>query len=233
MLNFEQFEVLSFDCYGTLIDWESGLLPILQSLLEKYHIKEDDHVILESFAQFEADIEKGEFINYRQVLKKVVKQFGVKYALRFTETELNSLGESLKNWPPFPDTVATLKQLKEKYKLAIISNVDDDLFAETAKHLAIEFDYVITAQQVKAYKPSTRNFEIARDRMGIAPEKWLHIAQSIYHDIVPAKSMGLSTIWVNRRQDKEGSGATLPAIAQPDLEVPDLQSLIMKINNVA
>ena len=229
MLNFEQFEVLSFDCYGTLIDWESGLLPILQSLLEKYHIKEHDRVLLESFAQFEADAEKGEFINYRQVLRKVVTQFGVKYALRFTETELNSLGESLKNWQPLHDTVAALKQLKEKYKLAIISNVDDDLFAETAKHLSIEFDYVITAQQVKAYKPSTRNFEIARDRMGIAPEKWLHIAQSIYHDIVPAKSMGLSTIWVNRRQDKEGSGATLPATAQPDLEVPDLPSLIRKI----
>jgi 2-haloacid dehalogenase len=229
MLNFEQFEVLSFDCYGTLIDWESGLLPILQSLLEKYHIKEDDRVLLESFAKFEADAEKETFINYRQVLRKVVTQFGVKYDLRFSETELNSLGESLKNWQPFPDTVDTLKQLKEKYKLAIISNVDDDLFAETAKHLAIEFDYVITAQQVKAYKPSTRNFEIARDRMGIAPEKWLHIAQSIYHDIVPAKSLGLSTIWVNRRKDKEGSGATLPAIAKPDLEIPDLQSLISKI----
>lgn len=229
MLNFQQFEVLSFDCYGTLIDWESGILPPLQSLLANYHIKERDRALLESFAQFEADAEKGEFINYRQVLRKVVTQLGIKYALSFTETELNSLGESLKNWQPFPDTVAALKQLKEKYKLAIISNVDDDLFAETAKHLPIAFDYVITAQQVKAYKPSTRNFEIARDRMGIAPEKWLHIAQSIYHDIVPAQSMGLSTIWVNRRKDKEGSGATLPATAKPDLEVPDLQSLISKI----
>ncbi|MGB3511612.1 MAG: HAD hydrolase-like protein, partial [Microcoleaceae cyanobacterium] len=114
----------------------------------------------------------------------------------------------------------------QKYRLAIISNIDDDLFADTAKHLQVEFDFVITAAQIKSYKPSKNNFEAAIQKMEIAPEKLLHIAQSIYHDIVPAKTIGLSTIWVNRRQGKEGFGATLPANGKPDLEVPNLKTLV-------
>ena len=119
--------------------------------------------------------------------------------------------------------------LKQRYKLAVISNIDDDLFAGTAKHLKVEFDWVITAEQVRSYKPSTRNFEMAIEKMGIAREKLLHVAQSLYHDIVPASSMGISTVWVNRRYDRTGFGATLPANAQPDLEVPDLKTLVEAI----
>jgi 2-haloacid dehalogenase len=100
------------------------------------------------------------------------------------------------------------------------------LFAGTAKHLKVEFDWLITAEQVRSYKPSTRNFEFAIETMGIAPEKLLHVAQSVYHDIVPAKALGISTVWVNRRHDKTGFGATMPASSQPDLEVPDLKTLV-------
>ena len=121
--------------------------------------------------------------------------------------------DSIKNWQPFPDTVAALEALKQKYKLAVISHIDDDVFAATAKHLKVEFDWLITAEQVRSYKPSTRNFEIALETMGISADKLLHVAQSIYHDIVPATSMGISTVWVNRRHDKTGFGATLPAVS--------------------
>ena len=116
-----------------------------------------------------------------------------------------------------------------KYKLAVISNIDDDLFADTAKHLKVELDWLITAEQVRSYKPSTRNFEIALETMGIAPENLLHVAQSVYHDIVPAASMGISTVWVNRRHEKTGFGATLPTSGQPDWEVPDLKTLVEAI----
>ncbi|MEG4023977.1 HAD-IA family hydrolase [Microcoleus sp. S13C4] len=137
--------------------------------------------------------------------------------------------DSIKNWQPFPDTVAALTALKQKYKVAVISNIDDDFFAATAKHLKFEFDWLITAEKVRSYKPSTRNFEIALETMGISTDKLLHVAQSIYHDIVPAASMGISTVWVNRKHDKAEFGATLPASGQPDLEVPDLKTLIEAI----
>lgn len=138
---------------------------------------------------------------------------------------MDALPNSLQFWPPFPDTTEALLRLKARYKLAIISNVDDDLFAASARQLGVPFDHVITAQQVRSYKPSHNNFERALERVGVAREQVLHVAQSVYHDIVPARALGLSTVWVNRRRGLSGSGATLPAEGRPDLEVPDLKSL--------
>jgi 2-haloacid dehalogenase len=233
MINFQQFEVLSFDCYGTLIDWESGILTALKTILANHNITQEnslvnisDEQLLEMFAQRESVLEEKEYLTYREILKKVVVAFGLTLNFVPTEEELNSLAESIQNWQPFPDTVEALKALKKRYKLTIISNVDDDLFAQTAKKLEIEFDWIVTAQQVKAYKPSLQNFETAIKRMGISPEKLLHVAQSVYHDIVPANNMGLSTVWVNRRQNQAGSGATVAASGKPDLEVPDLKTLV-------
>lgn len=231
MLDFNQFEVVSFDCYGTLIDWERGILPPLKQLLSNREIDFSDDGTLELFAEFESELEKDEndYIEYRKILQEIVKKFGQRFNFQPTATEINSLVDSLKNWQPFPDTVAALSALKQKYKLAVISNIDDDLFAGTAKHLKVEFDWLITAEKVRSYKPSTRNFEIALETMGIPPEKLLHVAQSVYHDIVPATSMGISTVWVNRRHDKTGFGATMPASGKPDLEVPDLKTLVESI----
>ncbi|MEM1172084.1 MAG: haloacid dehalogenase type II [Cyanobacteria bacterium P01_H01_bin.35] len=225
-MDFEKFEILSFDCYGTLIDWESGIIPVLKNLVANHQIDITEAQLLEMFAKFESEAEAGEYKKYREVLKEVIHKISQELNFQPTESELNSLSKSIKNWLPFPDTIAALQKLKEKYQLAIISNIDDELFADSAKHLQVEFDFVITAAQVKSYKPSKNNFEISIQKMAIAPEKLLHIAQSIYHDIVPAKAMGLSTIWVNRRQGKEGFGATLPASGKPDLEVPDLKNLV-------
>ena len=182
MLDFNQFEVVSFDCYGTLIDWESGILLPLKQLLSNREIDFSDDGTLELFAEFESELEKDQsnYIEYRKVLQEIVKKFGQKFNFQATATEINSLVDSLKNWQPFPDTVAALSALKQKYKLAVISNIDDDLFAGTAKHLKVEFDWLITAEKVRSYKPSTRNFEIALETMGIPPEKLLHVAQSVY-----------------------------------------------------
>ncbi|HEY9603348.1 MAG TPA: haloacid dehalogenase type II [Allocoleopsis sp.] len=226
MIDFQQFEVLSFDCYGTLIDWESGLLAAIKSIFSDYQIEASDREILELFAQQESIYESGDYLNYREVLRRVMQVFGETFDFEPSESELDALADSIQDWQPFPDTIAALQALKKRYKLTIISNIDDDLFAATAKKLQVEFDWIVTAQQVKSYKPSLQNFALAIERMGIAPEKLLHIAQSIYHDIIPAKSIGLTTVWVNRRKGKEGSGATSPASATPDVEVPDLKSLV-------
>jgi 2-haloacid dehalogenase len=139
--------------------------------------------------------------------------------------EVDSLHESVPAWPPFADTVAAMRELQKRYKLVIISNIDDDLFAGTRKHLGVEFDGVITAEQAKSYKPSLNNFEMALRTLGISPDRLLHAGQSIYHDVVPARSLGISTVWVNRRSARPGVGAVRAAAGRPDLEVPDLASL--------
>lgn len=227
MINFQQFEALSFDCYGTLIDWEGGILKALKTILFNHNIPTDsDEQILEMFAQSESSLESGEYLSYREILKRVVQYFGEQLDFTPTEAELNYLAESIQDWKHFFDTVESLKALKKRYKLTIISNIDDDLFAYSAKKLEVKFDWVITAQQVKSYKPSLQNFEVAIERMGISPKKLLHVAQSVYHDIVPAKSMGITAVWVNRRKGKEGTGATVAASGNPDLEVPDLKTLV-------
>src|SRR6185312_4490818 len=136
-LNFSQFEVLTFDCYGTLIDWETGILRALRPLLESHGRNVDDDRLLEAYASAENQAESGEFKPYRQVLEQVVRDLGAKFEFNPTPQEQRSLPESLKSWQPFPDTVEALKRLHRRYKLSIISNTDDDLFAETAKLQAI------------------------------------------------------------------------------------------------
>ncbi|MBN3878360.1 MULTISPECIES: haloacid dehalogenase type II [unclassified Nostoc] len=224
MIELNQYKALTFDCYGTLIDWENGILRVLKPLLLAHKTNLDDEQILNIFAEFEAEMEKGEYIKYREVLKRVVQKFGERFGFEPTADELNSLADSIQDWLPFPDTVEALRTLKQKFKLVIISNVDDDLFAFSAKHLEVEFDQIITAEQAKSYKPSFNNFRLAIERIDLPLEQILHVAASVYHDIVTAKSLGLSTVWVNRRA-QEGVSANLPPVSQPDLEVPDLKTI--------
>ncbi|MEH2049949.1 haloacid dehalogenase type II [Nostoc sp.] len=225
MINFNQYKALTFDCYGTLIDWENGILGVLKPLLRVHNTNLDNEQILEIFAEFEAELEKGEYIKYREVLKRVVQKFGERFGFEPTADELNSLADSIQHWLPFPDTVEALRALKQKFKLVIISNVDDDLFAFSAKHLEVEFDRIITAEQVKSYKPSLNNFRFAIERINLPLEQILHVAASLYHDIVTAKSLGISTVWVNRRADQNRVNITGSVVSQPDLEVPDLKTL--------
>jgi 2-haloacid dehalogenase len=229
MLNFDNFEVLTFDCYGTLIDWETGIWAALLSSLLPRGIAAVKGEVLEVYARLEFDAERGEYHAYKQVLGKVLAGLGDHLGFKPTPKELQRFSESIKDWPAFPDSARALKALKKRYKLAVISNVDDDLFAFSARRLHATFDWVITAQQAKSYKPSLNNFELAFERIGLPKEKILHVAQSLFHDIVPAKALGLSTVWVNRRHNQAGFGATLPAQAQPDFEVPNLITLAEKM----
>ncbi|MFO1519853.1 MAG: haloacid dehalogenase type II [bacterium] len=229
MISFDSYEVVSFDCYGTLIDWETGLLSALKPVFTSYKIQLSDDHILELFSEEEAKIQVREYYNYKTVLKKVMRGLAARFKFTPTFSETECLIQSLKNWEPFPDTVDALRKLKEKYKLAVISNVDDDLFAATARRLQVPFDWTITAEQVKSYKPSLQNFKQALQKMEVAPEKVLHVAQSLYHDIAPANTLGIATVWVNRRKGKTGFGATPAAKAEPKLEVADLRELIAQM----
>jgi 2-haloacid dehalogenase len=225
MLDLTQFTVISFDCYGTLIDWETGIFSALRPILAAHGKTITDAELLRLYGELEAEAEQREFRPYREILQSVVRGFGKRLEFKPTDSQMSSLPDSLANWPPFPDTIAALGRLKARYQLAIISNVDDDLFAATARRLQIPFDYVITAQQARAYKPSLQMFKLAQQRTGVTPGQWLHAAQSVYHDVVPARSLGFSTVWVNRPSSRPGAGAAKAASGQPDLEVPDLKTL--------
>jgi len=226
MVSFDQFDVLSFDCYGTLIDWETGILRAVKQVMARHRVSASNDSILETYAAFESDIEAGPYQPYRDVLRTVMVRMSEQLGFVANSTEDDAIVASLPDWPPFDDTFAALKALKTRYRLAIISNVDDDLFAATNRHLGVEFDYVVTAAQVKAYKPSPRVFDYALKKIGCPAEKLLHVAQSLYHDHVPAKQLGLSTVWIDRRRDRPGSGATPDAVAIPDATFPDLASLV-------
>ena len=147
---------------------------------------------------------------------------GERVGIQLDEKRANSLAESLPHWPVFPDARPALQTLKQHYKLAIISNVDDDLFAGSARALGVEFDAVITSQQAKAYKPNSRSFELASARMAVDKEHWLHVGESLFHDIEPANRLGIRSVWVSRA---DRGGGTRKTDAEPDLTVPDLPTL--------
>lgn len=217
--------LISFDCYGTLIDWESGILNSLSNILRSHQLELQDEKILSLYAELESACETGPFKPYRQVLNQVVVELGKRLAFEPSAEEIQSLANGVGRWKPFPDTIQALKKLKSRFRLAVISNVDDDLFMETARHLEVEFDFVVTALQVQSYKPSIQNFEFAFTKFGILKSQWMHAAQSLYHDIEPANAFGVKTIWVNRREGKQGQGAVPDSNAKPDLIFPDLKSL--------
>jgi 2-haloacid dehalogenase len=225
MLDFSQFEYLTFDCYGTLINWEAGILGALRPILSAHGIELPDEELLRLYGECEVEAEAGEFKIYRKILEGVAEAVGRRLGFSPSAAEVQSLPQSLQTWPPFPDTVDALRQLNKRYKLAIISNVDDDLFAATAMLLQVPFEVIITAQQARSYKPSLNNFQLAQQRIGKPKEKILHIAQSLYHDVVPTRELGWKNVWVNRRKNQPGPGATVPANIKPDLEVSSLQAL--------
>ncbi len=224
MKQFNDFQVLTFDCYGTLIDWERGIVNALKPVLAKRSIQAADDEILQLYGKFESAAEHGPFRNYRLILQDVLRRFAEHFEFDAAPEEIAGFPNSLGDWPAFPDTVEALRALSENFKLAIISNVDDDLFALSQKRLKVNFDWIITAQQVSAYKPSHQNFEFALQKIGFPKTQILHVAQSLFHDHVPAKELGFSTVWIDRRAGKSGAGATPPAEAKPDWEFPDLKS---------
>jgi 2-haloacid dehalogenase len=224
-LGFGRFEALTFDCYGTLIDWESGILAALRPILKVRGLGPTDDELLEAFGRHEAAVEAGPYRRYRQILGATLRAIAEEHGFEQTAAEVAAFGGSVADWPAFPDSAAALARLATRFRLGVITNCDDDLFAASQRRLGVTFEWVITAQQVGAYKPSKRNFEVAFERLGLPRERILHCAQSLFHDHVPAKQLGLSTVWVDRRRDRIGFGATPPATATPDLAVPDMATL--------
>jgi 2-haloacid dehalogenase len=182
----------------------------------------DDEELLARHAGHEASIEAGPYLRYREVLARGLAGLCAELDIRPDPDELAAFGGSVADWPAFPDSTEALARLHERFELAVITNCDDDLFAASNRRLGVDFDFVITAQQAGGYKPSHRNFELAFERIGRPRDRILHVAQSLFHDHVPAKALGLTTAWINRRHDRPGSGATPPAEATPDLVAPDM-----------
>lgn len=233
LIDFHRFEVFSFDCYGTLVDWEAGILQGLRPVLERHGVSPSDDEILELYGRLEPRAEAGPWVSYRTVLRRVVEGFARELGVELAESELGCLGESLGDWPLFSDTVAALEVLSGRYRLAVVSNVDDDLFEKTRRHLEVPFATVVTATAVRSYKPSPTHFEELLRRLSLERDRVLHVAQSLHHDIAPASRLGFTTVWVNRRAGREGTGATPASDARADLEVRDLTDLVRRVGGVS
>ena len=201
------YKTLTFDCYGTLIDWETGILAYLKPLFERYDVHVIDEFVLDCYSRYEpaAQDEGG---SYRKVLARVLQRFGERLAFTPKDGELEGFSASIERWPAFPDTVESLKTLAEHFELAVVSNIDDDLFAMSAKNLEVPFQHVITAGQVGVYKPAPEMFAAALEKVQTPV---LHVAQSRFHDIVPATAAGLDTVWINR----PSLGAARTVAAEP------------------
>ncbi len=221
-LDFRRFDALTFDCYGTLIDWESGLLAALRAALGPRGAAADGDDLLARFARHEAALESGPYLRYREVLGRSLHGICAELDVEPTEAAVATFGGSVADWPAFPDSVDALRRLATRFRLGVITNCDDDLFAASNARLGVTFDWVVTAQQVGSYKPDPRNFAFALDRIDVPRERILHVAQSLYHDHVTAYTFGLATAWIDRRHDKPGFGATPPAEADPDVTAPDM-----------
>jgi 2-haloacid dehalogenase len=222
-IDFSAFDALTFDCYGTLIDWEAGILAALRAVLEAHGTEAGDEPLLEAFARHEAALEAGPYLRYKDVLAGCLHELGQELAFTPTQAELDTFGRSVADWPAFPDSPEALAELKQRFRLGVITNCDDDLFAASNERLGVAFDWIVTAEQARGYKPRRENFEFAFARIDVPRERILHVAQSLFHDHVPAKALGMTTVWIDRRQGRAGTGATPPAEATPDLTVPDLR----------
>jgi 2-haloacid dehalogenase len=220
-LDFGRFEALTFDCYGTLIDWESGIARALRAALGPGVPSSDDE-LLELYGRHESELEAGPYLAYREILSRACVRMGRAYGIEASDDAARRFGASVGDWPAFPDSAAALARLATRFRLGVLTNCDDDLFALSEKRLGVRFEWVVTAQQVRSYKPSPQHFLVALERMDVPRDRILHVAQSLFHDHVPARRLGLATAWIDRRHDRPGSGATPPATATPDLTAPDM-----------
>jgi 2-haloalkanoic acid dehalogenase type II len=227
-MNLTDFEALSFDCYGTLIDWEAGIGAVLARWAREQGLSVGAEGLLEEYARAEArQEEQTPEALYPEILRASMRSLGASFGVDVTPEQSERLAMSVADWPAFPDSPSALAALSRQYKLVILSNVDRCSFASSNARLGIRFDAVITAQDVGSYKPALRNFEILVETvrsMGVEQGRLLHVAQSLFHDHVPARSVGLPTVWIDRRGELEGWGATPPpgvAVA-PDWTFPSM-----------
>ena len=230
-LHWNEFDLLTFDCYGTLVDWEAGILDVLKPWASANAVAASPEKLLTAFGNAESAVEhERPQALYRDVLREAMGRIAASFGKTARMEEREALGRSVGDWPVFADTVEALRTLKNWHKLMVVSNVDRESFARTAPKLGVALDGIVSAEEVGAYKPDRRMFDralaVARD-WGIPPQRILHVAQSLFHDIEPAKRLGLHTVWVDRRRGRPG-GATPKASGDdvPDLRVTSLGDLV-------
>lgn len=219
-MKLSDFKVLTFDCYGTLIDWESGIYNGLKPLLARRGVEQSKDQVLEIYARHESDQQVvTPDMAYSQLLAMVYKRLANEWNIAVTNEEANIFGASVPDWPEFADSVEALAYLKQHYKLVILSNVDRVSFRASNQRLKVEFDAIYSAQDVGAYKPSRKNFDYMlahlQSDFGLAPQDILHTAQSLFHDHASANDFGLASAWIDRRHSQEGWGATMPPPGTP------------------
>jgi putative hydrolase of the HAD superfamily len=226
------FKAVTFDCYGTLIDWESGMIEALRPLTSKVPRALSRNEILEAHARHESSQQiQTPAKLYRELLAIVYRRLAEEWGVATSWSECAAYGRSIANWPPFADTVAALQYLKRHYKLAILSNVDNESFSASHQKLQVSFDAVYTAEDCGSYKPSSRNFDYMVEKLGtlgIHKRDILHTAESLFHDHAPANKLGLASCWIFRRHDQEGSGATvaMPHAPRYDFRFNSLADLV-------
>lgn len=212
-----RFDVITFDCYGTLIDWRGGIADAFERAARADGIAIDRSAVLSAYHEIEPKVESERYRRYRDVLTETAARVAHSLGWPIAHTRAGFLADSLPEWRPFPDTNQSLEMLRAGgCKLGILSNIDDDLIAATRRHFPVDFDIVITAEQVGSYKPAPRHFLAARERLGAS--RWLHAAQSNFHDIVPTNVLGVPNAWINRLGEAPLQGG------KPHAEFPDLES---------
>ncbi len=216
----DAYEALTFDCYGTLVDWQRGIVDYLQPVLLRHDAHVIDEFILTFFSRTEPVLQAAGG-SYADVLRDVLRQLGTRLAFLPSAEELDGFPPALAASPPFADTLEALGRLAARFDLAIVSNVDDDLFATTNAVLGARFAAVVTAQQTGCYKPNPVMFQTALERLGQRPSQVLHVGQSLFHDVAPAAELGMDTVWIDRNQG--AVGAAQDASAQPDWTFPNLR----------
>lgn len=214
-MKLSDFKVLSFDCYGTLIDWETGITIALQPLGRRAGVSAEELIELHGSIEHEVEAEFPD-LRYSDLLSIVYRRLGDRLGVPIKEDEEVVFGRSVGDWPAFPDSPEALRYLKQHFKLVILSNVDRASFAGSNARLGVEFDYIFTAEEIGSYKPDLRNFEYLLARLesaSFAKQDLLHVAQSLFHDHAPANQLAIASAWIDRRHDKVGSGAT-PELAE-------------------
>jgi len=234
-MKLSDFRVLTFDCYGTLIDWESGIYAALQPLLEKTKQATGQTLsrdaALETFARYESAQEDATpAMIYSELLSTVHRRLAQAWNVAVEDADHARFGASVPDWPAFPDSAVALTYLKQHYQLVILSNVDRESFKGSNRRLGVEFDAIYTAQDIGSYKPNQGNFEYMLAHLadrGVAKTDILHTAQSLFHDHAPAKRFSLASAWINRRHDKPGWGATMapPEGADYDFQFPSMAAM--------
>jgi 2-haloalkanoic acid dehalogenase type II len=200
-----RYDIITFDCYGTLIDWESGIGEAFLAAARADGVALERESVLRAYAEVEPVVQAEAFRAYREVLNETARRVALRLGWQLDEEQAGFLAKSLPDWRPFEDTNPALERLAGAgYRLGILSNVDDDLLSGTLRHLRASFDLIVTAHQVDDYKPSPTHFLTARARIGDG--RWLHAAQSYFHDVVPARALGIPTAWINRKREAAPDG---------------------------